>query len=94
MLGVEPSASPAEIKQAYRRQARAHHPDTAGAGSATMQALNEAWSVLGDPARLIHDRSHPSLGGPDLGANPATGVAVGAEFIGGSQFSIPRGPTG
>ena len=59
VLGVPMGADPAEIQRAYRRLARRHHPDFhADADRATqdrnrrrMQEVNEAWSVLGDPAR-------------------------------------------
>jgi len=51
VLGVATSANAAEIKRAYRMQARRHHPDISGADDATMQALNQAWATLGDPAR-------------------------------------------
>ena len=51
VLGVSTSASAAEIKRAYRMQARRHHPDVAGTDDAVMQALNQAWATLGDPAR-------------------------------------------
>jgi curved DNA-binding protein CbpA len=51
VLGVLPSASSVEIKRAYRLKARLHHPDVAGAESAGMQAVNQAWATLGDPAR-------------------------------------------
>jgi DnaJ-like protein len=51
-LGVDPAASQAEIRAAYRRLARRVHPDRGGSGSeAAMAAVNEAWRVLGDPAR-------------------------------------------
>jgi hypothetical protein len=51
-LGVDPRASQAEIRAAYRRVAQRVHPDRGGPGSeAAMAAVNEAWRVLGDPAR-------------------------------------------
>jgi hypothetical protein len=56
VLGVEPSASPDEVRVAYRRAARRHHPDYGGDGE-RMQDLNAAWRVLGDPVRrLAYDR--------------------------------------
>ena len=51
VLGVKATASADEIKRAYRREARRHHPDVSGADDATMQTLNQAWATLGDPAR-------------------------------------------
>lgn len=51
-LAVGPDASAAEIRAAYRRAARAHHPDTHGESSAARMAeVNEAWRVLSDPVR-------------------------------------------
>ena len=59
ILGVEPSASPADIRAAYVSLARRHHPDRYGvagegerlAAERRMRALNEAWNVLGDESR-------------------------------------------
>lgn len=59
LLGVAPDAGHDEIKQAYKRLARRHHPDTLGAAPdeaveaarRRMAAINAAWTVLGDPDR-------------------------------------------
>jgi len=50
-LGVGPDASAVQIRDAYRRLARRHHPDRDRDGAATMTAINEAYRVLGDPGR-------------------------------------------
>jgi molecular chaperone DnaJ len=47
VLGVEPSATSAEIKAAYRALVKRHHPD-AGGDAERILALNAAWEVLGD----------------------------------------------
>jgi curved DNA-binding protein CbpA len=61
LLGVSREASREEIAQAWRRQARAEHPDArpADAGApGRFRALAEAWQVLGDPARrTAYDRA-------------------------------------
>ena len=58
-------ASGAEIAQAWRRRARAEHPDRGRVtprAPARFRALAEAYQVLGDPARrAAYDRS---LGDP------------------------------
>lgn len=71
ILGVDRSASKAEIRRAYLDLARRHHPDlnkgsaarnggTPGVSSsaARIREINAAWDVLGDPTRrAAYDRS-------------------------------------
>ena len=48
---MAPDADAAEVRQAYLRLARTHHPDRTGGDADRMQAVNAAWAVLGDPIR-------------------------------------------
>ncbi len=48
ILGVEKTATPDDIKKAYRKLASKHHPDRGG-DTATFQQIQEAYSVLSDP---------------------------------------------
>lgn len=51
ILGVEKSASQDEIKKAYRKLAKKHHPDTNkgdAASEAKFKEISEAYEVLGD----------------------------------------------
>ena len=61
LLGVTRSAPREDIAQAWRRRARAEHPDSRpgdAAAPARFRALAEAWQVLGDPARrAAYDRA-------------------------------------
>jgi len=62
VLGVGRQASPDEIARAYRRAARATHPDGGGcgAGPERFQAVSDAYQVLRDPRRRAgYDRLHP-----------------------------------
>jgi len=60
ILGVARDASGDEIKQAYRRLARTHHPDVSRDKSEAehrFKAINEAYEVLSDPnKRAQYDR--------------------------------------
>jgi len=52
ILGVSRDASSEEIRSAYRRQAKLHHPDVAGStGSDRFRELQDAYKVLNDPER-------------------------------------------
>jgi molecular chaperone DnaJ len=52
ILGVPPNASSAEIHTAYRRLAKASHPDVSGGDSSgRFQEVQEAWETLGDAER-------------------------------------------
>ena len=54
ILGVDKSASPAEIKKSYRKMALKYHPDhNEGdkSAEAKFKDLNEAYAVLRDPEK-------------------------------------------
>ncbi len=50
LLGIARDASPDDVKRAYRRAARAHHPD-AGGDEEAFKAATHAYQVLSDPER-------------------------------------------
>ena len=52
LLGVEPDATLAQIKKAYRKLARQHHPDTNPGdqqAAARFRQITEAYETLSDP---------------------------------------------
>jgi curved DNA-binding protein CbpA len=60
ILGLPPSATLTEIKNTYRRQASALHPDRnpEASAQADFQALQEAYEVLSEPdRRLAYDEN-------------------------------------
>ena len=84
VLGVERGAGDDEIKKAFRKLARKHHPDVSKASDAAarMQDLNEAYDVLRDPEkRAAYDRVGQGMrGGQEF--HPPPGWDAGFEFSG------------
>ena len=50
-LGVPKNASADEIKKAYRKLARKHHPDASGGDEARFKEIQGAYDVLSDPEK-------------------------------------------
>lgn len=90
-LAVDPAATTEQIREAYRRLARDHHPDrlaASGSDGRSMPQINEAYRVLSDPARrAVYDASlrtppRPMSATPDAAPSdsgrPSTTVVAGA----------------
>jgi len=54
ILGLNTTASPRQIKDAYRRLAKELHPDRSGLESEPFREVQEAYSVLSDPIQRRH----------------------------------------
>lgn len=48
ILGVDKESTPHEIKNAYRKLSKKHHPDVSGDGDDMFKDISEAYSVLSD----------------------------------------------
>lgn len=100
VLGVSPDAGPEEIKAAFRRLGKKHHPDAnpgfSQAANERFKRVSEAYSVLSDPdRRREYDRMRPRRGAP-AGPEAAPGSAGRGEPFarrtsgGGRGFARPR----
>ncbi len=81
ILGIAKDASDADIKKAYRKLARQHHPDT-NAGNAASEKkfkdISEAYSVLSDPdERQQYDAIRAMGGGARFAPGGGGGGAGG-----------------
>lgn len=91
VLGIAKDATQAEIKKAFRKLARIHHPDISKDKSTAeekFKEINEAYEVLGDPEKR---KKYDTLGanwdrpgGPDPGD-------MGGGFHGGGRGAAPGG---
>src|SRR5437773_1217462 len=92
-LGVAKTATEKEIKQAYRKLARKHHPDVNPgdkSAEAKFKEINEAYEVLGDPPKR---KKYDELGSnwrmyEQAGAGANAGAGAGGwniNFGGGGQ---------
>ncbi|MBN1171366.1 MAG: molecular chaperone DnaJ [Micromonosporaceae bacterium] len=99
ILGVQPDASPDDLKRAYRKLARQYHPDINPdpAAQEKFKDINAAYEVLSDPKK----REVVDLGGDPLASNgagpggPGAGPFVGFQdimdaFFGGATSRGPR----
>lgn len=80
ILGVSKSASPDEIKTAFRKKAHEHHPDKGGE-EAKFKEINEAYQVLGNKTK----REQYDQFGSSFQSGQAGGGAYGNSGFGGFE---------
>jgi DnaJ-class molecular chaperone len=89
-LGVQKTADAEQVQDAYRRLAKAYHPDRSGGDTVQQfRAAQEAWETLGDPERR---RAYDAARSREP-AQPARAAGDSAPFIAptwvGSGFADP-----
>ncbi|WP_247046591.1 DnaJ C-terminal domain-containing protein [Arthrobacter rhizosphaerae] len=91
ILGIAKDASDADIKKAYRKLARQHHPDTNSGNTASekkFKDISEAYSVLSDPdERQQYDAIRAMGGGARFAPGGAGGGNAGFEDLFGGLFT-------
>jgi curved DNA-binding protein len=93
VLGVPRNASDADIKKAFRKLAREHHPDVAKnkkVAEEKFKEINEAYEVLGDPAKR---KKYDELG-PNWRSGAEFRPPPGWESFGGGRAYTAHGPRG
>lgn len=92
VLGVEKTATPEEIKKAYRRLARELHPDVNPSEDASerFKAVTHAYDVLSDPQQRQQYDLGPQQGFGGAGGNFGFGDIFETFFGGGGRSTGPR----
>lgn len=67
ILNVDKNATQEQIKKAYRKQALKYHPDKSKDNGETFKKINEAYSVLSDPAKR---KNYDTGASPNSNVNP------------------------
>lgn len=90
VLGVSKTASPDEIKRAYRKLASQHHPDKGG-DTTKFQQIEEAYRILSDPQkRQEFDNPRTQHFNFNFGAQPDLNDIFGQFFGGQNPFNNMR----
>ena len=99
-LGVPKNASADEIKKAYRKLAREHHPDASGGDESRFKEIQGAYDLLSDPEkRQAYDTFGATNGRPAAGGGGGGGPQFadfdlsdlfGGIFGGGGAPARPR----
>ncbi len=96
VLGVPRSASQDDIKKAYRKMAREHHPDVAANTDKTeaekrFKEINEAYQVLSDSQKK---KMYDQFGHAAFGGASGSGAGAGGPFGGFGGFGSQGGKWG
>ena len=93
-LGVQPTASPDEIKKAYRSLANKHHPDKGG-DQAVFKDISVAYDTLSDANKKAeYDQQRMYGGGPQVRFHTGGFDPFEHMFGGGNPFGGNGGPFG
>jgi len=96
VLGVDSSASDAEIKRAYRRLARQHHPDRNPGDSASedrFKSIQSAFDVIGSPEKRRQHDEEKRFGGMRFESGGLGFEDLIRQMMGNSQAQHPREPS-
>jgi molecular chaperone DnaJ len=90
-LGLQRSATEDEVKKAYRKLAREHHPDKGG-DAEKFKKVQEAYEVLSDPQKRQNYDQWGTADGPPQGGHGFPGPDIFSQMFNGAFGGGQKGP--
>ena len=93
VLGVDKNTSPDDIKKAYRKLSKEHHPDIEGGDEEKFKDIASAYDILSTPEKKQQFDNYGTIGGQPGGGFPKMEDIL-SQMFGGNPFARQKSKRG